>query len=152
LVSEENFNVEEDIEKMILPKDLRVERDGGLVIIKPEEMRAEDRIVDIGPATIDMIRELSKKSKCILWNGPVGEYKEGYKETSLEIARAISESGAITITGGGDTLSAISEIKVEDKFTFVSTAGGAMLDFLADGTLPGIIALEEAQGKFKADF
>lgn len=130
--------------KIILPLDVKLISSGKTRISLPSNIGEDDRIVDIGPETVEKIRELAQGAKLIVWNGPVGEYKEGYKETSLEIARIISETSAMTITGGGDTLSAISEIKVEEKFSFVSTAGGAMLEFLAKGTLPGIEALVEA--------
>lgn len=132
------------VSKVILPADVKVLNGGSLRVTKPGDIKKGERIVDIGPKTVLEIKEKLKGAQTVLWNGPLGEYKEGYKETSLEVARAIVESGApTTITGGGDTLSAISDIKVEDKFSFVSTAGGAMLEFLAKGTLPGIEALEQ---------
>jgi 3-phosphoglycerate kinase len=72
-------------------------------------------------------------------------YEEKYKEGTLGLAKAIAESDAESIVGGGDTLASIRELKAEDKFTFISTAGGAMLDFLANETLPGIEALEKSK-------
>lgn len=134
-------------EGVFLPVDVRVTNEKKTRITEPKKIKRNERIVDIGPKTLKLISKLADDAKLILWNGPVGEYKEGYKETSLEVARIIAESQAESITGGGDTLSAISEIKVEEKFTFVSTAGGAMLEFLAKGTLPGIEALEEPRNK-----
>lgn len=143
LSSPESLDVESpQAKKIILPLDVKLISDGKTRVSDPSLIREEDRIVDIGPKTLEKIKELAQGAKLIIWNGPVGEYKEGYKETSLAIARIISESNAMTITGGGDTLAAISEIKVEENFSFVSTAGGAMLEFLAKGTLPGIEALQ----------
>jgi phosphoglycerate kinase len=77
----------------------------------------------------------------ILWNGPLGNYEQGYKMATLALAQMIAESKSESIVGGGDTLAAIQELNLFDKFSFVSTGGGAMLDFLATGTLPGIEAL-----------
>jgi phosphoglycerate kinase len=145
LSSPESLDVESpQVKKIILPLDVKIISFGKTRVSDPSLIHKDDRIVDIGPKTVEKIKELAQGAKLIIWNGPVGEYKEGYKETSLAIARIISESNAMTITGGGDTLAAISEIKVEEDFSFVSTAGGAMLEFLAKGTLPGIEALVEA--------
>ena len=80
-------------------------------------------------------------AKLILWNGPLGQYEIGYKVGTLEVAKLIAESGRESIVGGGDTLAAIQSLNLIDKFSFVSTGGGAMLDFLATGTLPGIEAM-----------
>lgn len=97
--------------------------------------------LDADAETLEIIRQKASESNFILWNGPVGFYEKGYKEGTLGVAKILAESGKETIVGGGDTLAAIKELGIEDKFTFVSTAGGAMLDFLASGTLPGIEAL-----------
>lgn len=97
--------------------------------------------IDANPETIAVIKEKVDISKFVLWNGPLGNYEKGYKEGTLSLANMLAESGKEVIVGGGDTLAAIKELGIEDKFTFVSTAGGAMLDFLAKGTLPGIEAL-----------
>lgn len=103
-----------------------------------------DKILDAGPETIEMLRQKIKNARFILWNGPLGLYEDGYKSATLELAKLIADSNAVSIIGGGDTLAAVSELGLEDKFSFVSTAGGAMLDFLSQGTLPGIQALEDS--------
>ncbi len=100
-----------------------------------------DKMLDAGPETIKLLGDKIKNSKFILWNGPLGLYEDGYKGATLELAKLIADSDAVSIIGGGDTLAAVAELGLENKFTFVSTAGGAMLDFLAQGTLPGIEAL-----------
>jgi phosphoglycerate kinase len=97
--------------------------------------------LDINPETLALLQEKIQASKFILWNGPVGNYENGYTYGTLGLAKVLAQSGKEVIVGGGDTLSAIRELNLEDKFTFVSTGGGAMLDFLANGTLPGIKAL-----------
>jgi 3-phosphoglycerate kinase len=80
-------------------------------------------------------------SKFILWNGPLGNYEIGFKDSTLELAKKIADSEAMSIVGGGDTVASIAELGLSSKFSFISTGGGAMLDFLANETLPGIEAL-----------
>lgn len=112
--------------------------------------------LDADLSTVNLILEKAKESKFVLWNGPLGNYENGYTEGTKALAQGLSElhekgtaqpsheatAGTEVIVGGGDTLAAIKELGIEDKFTFVSTSGGAMLDFLANGTLPGIEALK----------
>lgn len=103
-------------------------------------------IMDSGLETIESLRKEIDKAKFILWNGPLGAYEMGYKSGTLQLAEMLAEAtkkGTKTIVGGGDTLATIAELKLEDSYTFVSTGGGAMLDFLAKGTLPGIEALKD---------
>jgi phosphoglycerate kinase len=102
----------------------------------------EDKILDDGPATISMLEKKLISSKFVLWNGPLGDYEKGFKEGTVELARAIVRSGTKSIIGGGDTLAVVSKMNLENKFSFISTGGGAMLDFLANETLPGIEVLE----------
>lgn len=114
------------------------------VIKAVNQLVPSDRIMDIGPNGFDVLREKIAAAKFILWNGPVGWYEKGFTEPTIELARLVSEAtsrGAMTIVGGGDTIAAIAALGSAEKFTFISTAGGAMLDFLAQGTLPGIEAL-----------
>ncbi len=101
---------------------------------------------DITALDIDSetVRELSgkiKSAKFILWNGPLGNYEKGYRKGTLELAQAVAAASGESVVGGGDTLAAIKELGILEQFSFVSTGGGAMLDFLANGTLPGIKAL-----------
>jgi 3-phosphoglycerate kinase len=98
--------------------------------------------LDANPETLEMLKEKIKVAKFILWNGPLGNYEKGYKAGTLTLARVLADSGAKVIVGGGDTENVIDELGIEDKFYFISMAGGAMLDFLANGTLPGIQALK----------
>ncbi len=116
-------------------------------LILPIDFKEKDTILmDCGDKTIELIKKEIEGIKYILWNGPLGAYEYGYKDTTLKLAEIIIDAtkrGAKTIVGGGDTIAIIDELKIEDKFTFVSTGGGAMLDFLAKGTLPGIEALEK---------
>jgi len=97
--------------------------------------------LDSNDETLAVLEDKINQSEFILWNGPLGDYEHGYTEGTFNLASLIAESGKTSIVGGGDTLAAIKELNITDKFTFVSTGGGAMIDFLAQGTLPGIEAL-----------
>lgn len=114
-----------------------------------DSIAPQDAILDAGPKTLKMISENINKAKFILWNGPLGPYEDGYVEGTETLAKMIAErtksaDEAESIIGGGDTLAAIANLGIEEDFTFVSSGGGAMLDFLAKGTLPGIEALNLA--------
>lgn len=98
--------------------------------------------LDVSKETLAMLEQKIKSAKFILWNGPLGNYENDYKEGTLALAQILADSGAKVVVGGGDTLASIRELGLEEKFYFVSTSGGAMLDFLANGTLPGIEALK----------
>ncbi len=110
-------------------------------VISVDEVGADDIILDHGPATTTLLEALVQKSKNILWNGPVGNYENGFTDATDALARAIAASNAHSVVGGGDTIASIEKLGLFSKFSFVSTGGGAMLDFLAHGTLPGIEAL-----------
>lgn len=97
--------------------------------------------LDTNEETIKNLKLKIENSKFIIWNGPLGQYETGHTKYTYELAKLIAESSAYTIVGGGDTLLAIESLNLLSKFSFVSTGGGAMLDFLAKGTLPGIKAL-----------
>jgi phosphoglycerate kinase len=93
----------------------------------------------IGPKTVEVWSEILKKSKTIFWNGPLGVYEFDFAKKSTEdIAKLLSTLDAITIVGGGDSVAAISKLGLEDKFTHISTGGGASLEFIEHGSLPGI--------------
>jgi phosphoglycerate kinase len=98
-------------------------------------------ILDVGPASIEALMPLIKKAKVILWNGTLGRSEHGFIAATEALAKAITGSKAHTILGGGDTVGALESLGLTKKFSFVSTGGGAMLDFLANGSLPGVDAL-----------
>jgi 3-phosphoglycerate kinase len=145
LISQGDYHLKEKLEtgKIMLPVDGTILSDGHIRMDSMDHVSITDTVVDAGPETILNIREKISEASSILWNGPLGNYEKGYRQQTLELARALSESGKETIVGGGDTLAAIRELGIFDKFSFVSTGGGAMLDFLAAGTLPGIEAIKE---------
>lgn len=105
----------------------------------PQEMIA----ADIGPKTITMFTSLINQAKTIFWNGPLGVFEiEAFSRGTIAIAKAIAASSATSIIGGGDSVSALKKAGVTSSITHVSTGGGASLEFIAYGTLPGIEALE----------
>lgn len=126
--------------RAILPEDLVVVGGEEKRIAIPADVGAHERIVDIGPETISLLGEHMKNARLILWNGPLGLYEEGHTEGSLRIGEIMASSSARTILGGGDTLSVLPQ-NVQDRMTFVSTGGGAMLHYLSEETLPGLEAL-----------
>lgn len=105
------------------------------------QVRHDEIILDHGPGTIALLCNLAQKAKTILWNGPLGNYENGFIDATEAFARAAVASGAHSIIGGGDTVASIEGLGLLSRFSFVSTGGGAMLAFLARGTLPGIEAL-----------
>lgn len=127
--------------KIIAPDEVVVEREGEHVDVSVYGVRDGDVIVDASYAWVQSLKETVQNARTILWNGPLGKYESGGRQGSLELARMIAESNAHSIIGGGDTLALIEEMGAVERFGFVSTGGGAMLDFLAKGTLPGIEAL-----------
>jgi phosphoglycerate kinase len=127
--------------KLILPIDVLVRSGDKFINKKANEVKKNETILDIGKETVENLLPLIAKAKLILWNGPLGKYEDHGAEATKEILKLVAASSAESIIGGGDTVALISELKIEDKFSFVSTGGGATLDFLANGTLPGIKAL-----------
>jgi len=101
----------------------------------------DEAILDDGPKTVAALAKLATNAKTILWNGPLGNYENGFVDATEGLARAVSQSRAYSLLGGGDTVAAVEKLNLTDRFSFISTGGGAMLDFLAKGTLPGIQAL-----------
>ncbi len=100
--------------------------------------------LDANIETLEILKEKIKKAKFVLWNGPLGDYEKGFLKGTLELAKIIAKSKTWSIIGGGDTIAVIRKAKIPmSNFSFVSTAGGAMLEFLANATLPGIKALEK---------
>ena len=130
--------------KLIIPVDVIVDREGEKVVVSVNDVEAGDVIGDIGPETMKSLEGVIDGAGCVLWNGPMGNFEKGFNAATLSLAEMIGHSSAHTILGGGDTLAAISALNLEDKCTFVSTGGGAMLDFLANETLPAIKALDES--------
>ena len=103
--------------------------------------------LDIGDASVRQFAEVIERSKTILWNGPMGvfempKFAEGTKKIAISIAKA-TEKGAFSLVGGGDSVAAINSLGFAQKVSYVSTGGGALLEYLENGDLPGIKAVRE---------
>jgi phosphoglycerate kinase len=132
-------------ERLVVPLDAVV-REGELPAERTaliSDIRATERMVDIGPHTMTAWASEVMRAPLLLWNGPMGVYEEGFTEGTDVIARAVSAMWGRAIVGGGDTEAAISKFSFDPARVFVSTGGGAMLQFLAEGTLPGLEPLCE---------
>lgn len=127
--------------KIFLPADVVVERSGHKINCLATEVLEGDCIVDVGRQTLESYNKDINSAGAILWNGPFGYIEEGFNEGSKEIAQMIASSKAFSAFGGGDSISTVPAL-IQKKFTFISTGGGAMLDFLANKTLPGLEALK----------
>jgi phosphoglycerate kinase len=108
-----------------------------------ENLDANDMILDIGPATVAMLKMIVAKAGTIVWNGPVGVFEfDAFAGGTKALANAIAASGAFSIAGGGDTIAAINKFGIADRISYISTAGGAFLEFLEGKTLPAVAMLE----------
>lgn len=132
-----------------LPVDVKVAKDkealDGIRIKGAGNVGDDEIILDIGPDTQELFSSVINKSKTIIWNGPMGYIEnKAFREGTYRIARELASASndVFSIVGGGDTYLTLEELGVMDKISFVSTGGGAMLDFLAEGTLPGIEVLK----------
>ena len=111
---------------------------------KVSEVGADEMILDIGPDTAEMYVQLLKQAGTIVWNGPVGVFEfDQFGEGTRAVANAVAESKAFSIAGGGDTLAALDKYGVADRISYVSTGGGAFLEFLEGKKLPAVVVLEE---------
>jgi 3-phosphoglycerate kinase len=136
--------------KLVLPVDFVVvpstyvgtpEGRSHMRIAQHGQVAPNESILDFGPATRLLLAKLAMDAKSILWNGPLGNYENGFTDATDALAESIAESHGNSVIGGGDTIASIERLGLLSHFSFVSTGGGAMLDFLAKGTLPGIEAL-----------
>lgn len=128
-------------ENILLPIDVIAATQESKRETSPQTVQNIEKIVDIGTKSIEMLLPYAKNAKTILWNGPLGNYEEGFDEGTKACAKLLADSGAYTVVGGGDTLSVIESLRLESSFSHLSVGGGAMLQFLEHGTLPGIEAL-----------
>jgi len=118
--------------------------DAEATLKKVEDVADDDMIFDIGPESAQALADILKKAGTIVWNGPVGVFEfDQFGEGTKAIALAIAESPAFSIAGGGDTLAAVAKYDIADKVSYISTGGGAFLEFLEGKKLPAVAMLEE---------
>ena len=133
---------------IVYPEDVAVGKnmEDKAEIKELNDIKKNDFILDIGPKTINKIKEIIENSKTVLWNGPAGYFENpNFANGSFEIAKAIikknKDKSIYSVVGGGDTIALINQINAIENFNFVSTAGGAFLEYLEGKELPGIKAL-----------
>lgn len=105
------------------------------------EVLPEESIVDAGMETVRDLVPILKKAKLIIWNGPLGYYEGGFDKGTIALLKEITKTKATSVIGGGDTAAVVEKLGLDKKLSFVSTGGGAALDYLVDGKLPGIDAI-----------
>ncbi|MFZ0593931.1 MAG: phosphoglycerate kinase, partial [Bryobacteraceae bacterium] len=132
--------------KLLLPEDHVVVRE-----VKPGAANevvaqiADGQIaVDIGPKTIEKYAKAIARAKTVIWNGPMGIFEmPPFDKGTVELAKAVANSGAVSVVGGGDSEKAVKSAGISDKITHISTGGGASLEFLGGTELPGVAALTD---------
>ena len=139
--------------EVILPKDRVILKEFGEnaphEVVGADSIPADMEAIDIGPATIAMLSEMLESCKTVLWNGPMGVFEvkpfdRGTNELAQAVAKETKAGNLVSVAGGGDTVSALENAGVVSDFTYISTAGGAFLEWLEGKTLPGVAALESA--------
>ena len=129
-----------------LPTDVVVAKqfaaDAPAIIKKVADVAEDDMILDIGPESAQKLAQMMQTARTIVWNGPVGVFEfPAFAQGTQVLAQAIAASSAFSIAGGGDTLAAISQFGITDQISYISTGGGAFLEFLEGKTLPAVAAL-----------
>jgi phosphoglycerate kinase len=134
-----------------LPIDVVVAREfsptAAATVRRADDVRADEMILDVGPQSALALSLVLREAGTIIWNGPIGvfefdEFADGTRQIALAIAEATA-NGAFSIAGGGDTLAAIAKYGIADRISYISTGGGAFLEFLEGKVLPAIEVLEQ---------
>lgn len=134
--------------KILLPTDAiastGMEDEASAHVVKADQIPEGEMGLDIGAETLSRYSAIIRTAKTIVWNGPMGVFeKDAFAAGTLGIARAVAESGAVSVIGGGDSAAAVAKAGVADRITHISTGGGASLEFLAGQVLPGVAALND---------
>jgi phosphoglycerate kinase len=135
-----------------VPTDVRVATEfsetAAATLKSVADVKEDEQILDIGDASAQQLAEILKNAKTILWNGPVGVFEfPNFRKGTEIVANAIADSDAFSIAGGGDTLAAIDLFGISDKISYISTGGGAFLEFVEGKVLPAVAMLEERAKK-----
>ncbi len=126
-------------DRILIPEQVSVEnRNGDSRVTKVDEIGKEECIMDSHPLGIESFKEVIQNAGTIVWNGPLGWYEKGYDAGTKRMAQMIAESDAYSVVGGGDTIAAIEQLGLQDNFDFLSTGGGAMLEYLEKEGLVGL--------------
>jgi phosphoglycerate kinase len=134
--------------RISLPSDVvaarSVEDEASAHVVPSSEIPEDETGLDIGPKTAVEYSGLIRPAKTIVWNGPMGVFeKDAFASGTMSIAKAVADSQAVSIVGGGDSAAAVVKAGVADRITHISTGGGASLEFLSGQTLPGVAALND---------
>ncbi len=137
-------------DKIVLPEDVALEVDGKRKEIPVSKLPTEHSIFDIGAKTVDNFSKIIAKAKSIVLSGPMGVYEnKEFNYGTKKVFEAIANSKGFSLCGGGNTIAAIEEYGLSKKMGYISTAGGALIEFLMGKKLPGVVALESAVTKKK---
>jgi phosphoglycerate kinase len=138
--------------KIILPRDVVVARElaanAANETVAADACPADAMILDAGPESVAQITDVFKSAKTLIWNGPLGAFEiepfDRATNAAAAVAAQLSQTGdLISVAGGGDTVAALNKSEAADKFTYISTAGGAFLEWMEGKTLPGVAALNQ---------
>jgi phosphoglycerate kinase len=135
--------------KLVLPVDVVIadafDADADSKTMEVGDVPAGWRVLDIGPKTVAAFDDVISKAGTVVWNGPMGVFEfDKFAKGTFAVAKAVAESGATSIIGGGDSSSAINKSGLDDQITHISTGGGASLEMLEGKVLPGLAALDDA--------
>jgi len=123
-----------------------MEEDAPSEVVRVEEIPADLMGLDIGPETVQEFRGHVVDAKIIFWNGPMGVFEvDAFAKGTEGVARAVAQSGAVSIVGGGDSVAAVRKLGLEDRMSFISTGGGASLEYVEGRELPGLAVLPEKE-------
>ncbi|MEO8075806.1 MAG: phosphoglycerate kinase [Acidobacteriota bacterium] len=144
-VQARNLRFELPVDHVVAPK---LEAGAPAEILDVADPAIGDRMgLDIGPKTIAAYRRVIAGATTVTWNGPMGVFEiDAFAEGTIAVARAVADVTGTTVIGGGDSIAAVAKAGVTDRITHISTGGGASLEFLGGRKLPGVVALEQAQG------
>ena len=153
LVQDEALDTAKEIlaagsEKLILPVDLviadKFDNEAETKVIPTGNVPAGWRVLDVGPETVKLFSKYVAEAGTVVWNGPMGVFEmPSFAKGTFDVAKAVAESKAISIIGGGDSVAAIQQSGLADQVTHISTGGGASLEMLEGLVLPGVAALED---------